>query len=481
MWEGNHTVTADQVEWVPSTIAIPGNIHRRYPDGSEVILEFTNAGVIKVRIDDGRWEQIDELVIPEQRNHRAAPERIRKLREAMDGNWMEEDKILGAFREYLGEVDFSKEIALNGLYTVLDNEGFAYAGYDTTLYKVGDDGEASADAKIKIERKLDLRKAVPPELADSVTRFLGVNLTYDGYIVVALPGLIAVLSRDFEQVYTAPITGEAVDNGIAIDPEGGIYVVTDKYMRKMVWTGSSLSMDPADGAWKEPYAYKKDKPGLWLSRGSGATPTLMGYGEDADRLVLIPDAGDPVKLLAYWRDKIPDDAKQLPGRDSKRLAGEIAVGFPVDTTIEWSFQVYGSGVMALASDFPDPITTDGDRSLLTTLVTMGYTRKAPRGAENFSWDAQSNTLKRDWLYDDRTVTWTMTPVSTANNATYLNTLQGGEWIIVGVDWDTGEKVAEIKLPPSYIFNALGGFHMPMPDGDIFVSGMFGPVRIKAKK
>lgn len=136
--------------------------------------------------------------------------------------------------------------------------------------------------------------------------------------------------------------------------------------------------------------------------------------------------------------------------------------------------------MALASDFPEPITSDGSRSLLTTLVTMGYTRKGPRGAEKFSWNAKTNTLERDWIYKERTETWTMTPVSSAYNATYLNTLQGGEWVIVGIDWDSGEEIANIKLPNSYIYNALGGFHMPMPDGDIFVSGMFGPVRIRAK-
>jgi hypothetical protein len=233
MWEGNHTVTPDQVEWVPSTIAIPGNVHRPYGDGTQAVLEFTNSGVIKVRVDGGRWEQIDELVI--RPKHRASPERIRKLREEMDGSWMNEDAILKAFRPYLEEVDFSKKIAPNGLYTVLDRDGFSYAGYDTTLYRIGDAGVDGVNAKLEIDRKLDLREAVPAELAASVTRFLGVNITYDGYVVVALPGLIAIVSRDFEEVYTAPITGEAVDNGIAVDPDGGIYVVTDKYMRKLVW------------------------------------------------------------------------------------------------------------------------------------------------------------------------------------------------------------------------------------------------------
>ena len=136
-------------------------------------------------------------------------------------------------------------------------------------------------------------------------------------------------------VYAVPIPGEAVDNGIAVADGGGVYVVTSKYMRKVVWTGSKLSADEADGAWHEPYDYDADKPGFWLSRGSGATPVVMGFGQD-DQLVLIPDAGDPVKLVAYWRNEIPEDAPLVDGAGSQRVAAAVPLDFPVVTTVEWS-------------------------------------------------------------------------------------------------------------------------------------------------
>ena len=50
-----------------------------------------------------------------------------------------------------------------------------------------------------------------------------------------------------------PERDEAIDNGISVAPDGEIYVVTSKYMRKLVWNGSDLSDDEADGAWEEPY------------------------------------------------------------------------------------------------------------------------------------------------------------------------------------------------------------------------------------
>jgi hypothetical protein len=479
MWKGEHNVSADQVELLPATLAIPGNIHRPYDDGTEAMLVTNNASVLKLRIDGGRWERVDELVSPGLESSRAAPERMAKLLVEMDGAWGNEDALLRPLRNYLEEVGFSVANAPNGLYTALDRDGYMYAGYGTTLYKIGDQKSANVEAKLEIVASVDMRSVLPPDLARHVNRFLGLNMTYDGYVVVAMPGLIAAVSRDFGKVYTAPIPGEAVDNSIAIDPQGGVFVVTDQYMRKLVWTGDRLSMDEADGAWAETYDYVKEKPGLWLSRGSGATPSLMGFGEDEDRLVFIPDAGDPVKLLAFWRDEIPEDARGVPGARSSRLADSIPLGFPVATTVEWSSQVLNNGIMVMASDFPDPITSDGPRSLFTTLATMGYTRVGPRGAEKFSWDSKSNSLKRDWIYMDRNVTWTMTPVSIPDNATYLNTLVDGEWRIIGLDWDSGEKVADIKLPNSYKFNSAGGFLMPLPDGDLFASGMFGPVRIRA--
>ena len=75
-------------------------------------------------------------------------------------------------------------------------------------------------------------------------------------------------------------------------------------MHKVVWTGSTLSADPADGAWVTSYPTGDTYPTIFGS-GSGATPTLMGFGSDADKLVVITDGKKRMSLVAFWRDAIP--------------------------------------------------------------------------------------------------------------------------------------------------------------------------------
>lgn len=48
-----------------------------------------------------------------------------------------------------------------------------------------------------------------------------------------------------------------------------------------------------------------------ISRGSGTTPTLMGFGDDPDKFVVIADGAEGgTNLVAFWRDDIPEDFEQ---------------------------------------------------------------------------------------------------------------------------------------------------------------------------
>lgn len=60
----------------------------------------------------------------------------------------------------------------------------------------------------------------------------------------------------------------------------------------------------------------------------------MGFGQDEDKLVVITDTSKRMKIVAFWRDEIPADAKQVAGYD-KRIAGvhEVTCGLPAST--EW--------------------------------------------------------------------------------------------------------------------------------------------------
>ena len=96
-------------------------------------------------------------------------------------------------------------------------------------------------------------------------------------------------------ISTMDLTGERVENGVAIG-EDGVFIVTSA-------AGYRFEVDPVTEqpvyTWREGYEVDPDpKPGV-LSRGSGGTVTLMGRD-----LIVYPDnAVDQVSLLVLRRDR----------------------------------------------------------------------------------------------------------------------------------------------------------------------------------
>src|SRR5262249_3702736 len=104
-----------------------------------------------------------------------------------------------------------------------------------------------------------------------------------------------------------------VRNSMAVDQDGGIYIASLDHMHKVVWDGQRLSNDPAVGAWSEPYLNG-------AGNGTGATPSLMGFG-DEDRFVVFTDGEVLMNVVLFWRDAIPAGWQAPPGAPSPRIAG----------------------------------------------------------------------------------------------------------------------------------------------------------------
>lgn len=53
------------------------------------------------------------------------------------------------------------------------------------------------------------------------------------------------------------------------------------------------------------------------------------------------------------------------------------------------------------------------------------------------------------------------------------------WVysLVHVDWDTGEEAGKVIVGTNPIFNTAGGVFIPLNETEIYVTGVFGPVRI----
>jgi hypothetical protein len=134
-----------------------------------------------------------------------------------------------------------------------------------------------------------------------------------------------------------------VRNGVAIDPEGGLYIASQRHMHKLVWTGEQLSTDPADGAWTASYLNG------W-GHGTGATPSLMGFGAE-DRFVVITDGEPLMNVVLFWRDAIPDGWQAPAGAPERRIAGMLPadMGDPEIEAIqsEQSVVVAGHGALVV--------------------------------------------------------------------------------------------------------------------------------------
>ena len=473
-WTEDINVNDENMKWLPWVTSI-GTAHLPYNSGEEALFVAGTNKVGKIRITNGDFSWVDELMIPGFEYETPAAEQIiQTVKEMMEAG-DDEEKYLASYSKHVKAIQQSSANIAFGIYSLMDHEGNYFVGWETSVHRVSDKTPGDIHSGIEITRSFDLKEGLPPEEAKKISRIMAMGMTYDGYLAVAMPGIIAVLDRDLDNMQYILLENEAVDNGISIDQGGGIYCVTSKYMRKLVWDGKTLSDKVEDGAWKSEYDHVPNPKSL--SRGAGNTPALMGFGPEEDHLVFLADAGEKIKVAAFWRDEIPEDFVQKPGTKSNRIADQLELTIDVPATIEWSPHVYGNGVMMMASAWPDPVYDEnGKLAIFETVLAAGVTREPPTGVEKWSWNKESRTLKSDWT-KLRGLQWALHPVSAANNTVALTILEEGNYSLLTVDWITGEEISTTKLGNNPIFNTVGGIFIPIDENRMYVTGVFGPVMI----
>jgi len=437
-------------------------------------------GVRKLSLTGKSFESVSFTPYPgfEAQAQRADEKAVQALLAEVDvaRRAKDDSKLLAAIGgiEHLG-VNF--ETGINGVYNLFDRDGFHYCVFGgTRVLKSTDDN--SVQGPVRVVKSLDVAAALPAEAAKAVTRIIGLNMTYDGYIVAAAPGAIVVLDRDLNVKSYVTFSGEAVDNSIAIDERNGIYVVTSRRMLKVVWNGQKVSTDEKDGAWESGYEWTPDEKALAagsISRGSGTTPTLMGFGNDPDKFVVIADAAESgTNLVAFWRDEIPADYKQKPGTKSRRIADQTRIEIS-QLTIEPSPNVLGYGVAIIIGSYPKPVKTPG----FPNAFTAGVTRPAPLGIEKFEWNPGSRQFDKTWINREVDNSDIMVPVvSAATGLLYAAHKENGDYQYVGLDWMTGKLRERWVFPDdSCLWNAFGGITTILEDGDLMIGGAFGIKRL----
>ncbi|MCG8672643.1 MAG: hypothetical protein MI867_24790 [Pseudomonadales bacterium] len=380
--------------------------------------------------------------------------------------------------------------AITGAYTILDRDNRFYVPGRGKLYAYTDSvaGDAFSDIQLAQTFELPADSLRGTENEDPI---VGINMTYDGYIAIATKrGTVAVVSRDFSEFRYVWLgeseTGEEVSNSIAVDEDGGIYVVTSEKMYRVQWTGSELSLDPATGAWASTYENGADVqvPGR-LGAGSGSTPSLMGVG-DQDKFVVITDGQAITNLVLFWRDELPEGWQPIaPGKDI-RIAAEVPVNYgdperPYSAS-EQSVMVRGYGAVVVSNDYGSDIA-QSENPLISNLINAWVVffsntpKYAPYGVEKFEWDPETRTLATAWVNPDISCPNGIPTMSEASNLFYCIGQRKKVWNLEALDWDTGESVFYRPMSIWPLHNSFYASTQVGPFGGIWTGTVSGAVQL----
>lgn len=430
-------LTSDEVRYVATG---PGHFgaytSSPYPDGRRVL--WSNGLDRIVKLDFDTYEILATYWLPdaERWTDEEAEESIATFEASNDG-------FLAIARALQGNWKF---LDLSGVYTVLDRDNtYFIANRDGSITAYGDADPTDPASDIVVRAKFELPRGLSGHT-------VGMNMTWDGWLIIPTEhGDVVAVSRDFSQYRTARLlhsegaeetgdgeTGQGwVRNGVALDEEGGIYIVSQDHMHKVVWTGDRLSTAPADGAWTSPY-----KNG-W-GRGSGATPSLMGF-DNEDRFVVITDGEPLMNVVLFWRDDIPGDWERLPDAPDRRIAGMLPanMGDPDRTEIqsEQSVVVEGYGALVVNNvprNRPWYVPKSAERLLIG--LTGSAPHYQPYGVQKFEWDPRAREMRDAWVNSEVSSPSCVPMVSAPSARVYLVGARNNEWTLEALDWQTGESV-----------------------------------------
>lgn len=357
---------------------------------------------------------------------------------------------------------------LSGAYSLVDLNGSFFVPKGHKIFRFTGKQE---DPKSKIESQSEI--LIPLGDGDSI---VGLNLTWDGHLVfVSNHGLLGVVSRELEllALYPLPID-EEISNSIAVDEDGGIYVVSSRKMRRINWDGSTLSL-----AWESVYKYGDGSsiPGR-LGLGSGTTPSLMGSGED-DKLVVITDGEKKMSIAAFWRAEIPMDAPPT------RLAGEFAISFGdpdrESSVSEQSVLVNGYGAVLVSNDYgslgklPIPKRFKQMEVILTNLRAY-----APYGMEKVQWNKDGNYFEQEWANPFISCPNGIPSYSEESNLIYCIGQRKGVWTLEAINWNTGSSAFYQKLGRAVNNNSAYAGTQIGPRSSIISGTATGLIQIKGQ-
>ena len=347
-----------------------------------------------------------------------------------------------------------------GAYILIDRDGTLFVPTEDGLDAFGDEVTGGLESKIAVRGSFAL---APAEHQGPV---VGINLTYDGWVAFATAGgTVGVVARDFSDYRLLQLgPDDEISNSIAVDEQGGIYVVTSRKMYRVQWTGTKLTLDPAAGAWTADYETGGDPAAGRLGQGSGSTPTVMGTGE-MDKFIVITDGQKLMHLVLFWKDEIPANWSPIaPGKDP-RMAAEVPVTFgdpeAESSVSEQSVLVYGYGAVVVNNDYG--IDGSGMEAVLSGMVAFGV--------EKFVWNPKTRKLTSAWANPAIPCPNGIPSLSAATGLAYCIGKRGENWTLEGIDWENGQSVFSRVTGNTNVYNSVYAAAEIGPDHNV-ISGTF---------
>ena len=429
-------LAAGEIQYVPVGPAHFGAYTSSpYPDGRRVI--WSNGLDRIVKVDFETFEVLATYWVPGARRwtEAEADASIARFDNSNEGFFA----IWRAFR------DASKLRDLSSVYTLLDADNTYYiADKAGSITAYGDEDPADPGSPI-------VEKAVFEMPAQVTGLTVGMNMTFDGWLIVPTEhGYVVAISRDLkehrlvrmqhsegaEARATRPTGYGWVRNGVAIDERGGIYIASQEHMHKLIWREQRLSTDPADGAWTAPYLNG------W-GHGTGATPSLMGFGEE-DRFVVITDGSPLMNVVLFWRDGVPGDWDMLPGAPDRRIAGMLPadMGDPELQEIQSVQSVVVSGYGALVVNNVGrnaPWYLPARASMLLVSFLGSSPLYQPHGVQKFEWDPARHVLRDAWVNREVSSPSCVPVVSYPSDRVYLIGARENQWTLEALEWRDGRS------------------------------------------
>ncbi len=457
----------------PQVTGGPVNIMTFASTSPNYMWGVSNQGVTYIDVSNGGFKKVSDYNFPGVRVV------TREMHEqVLRQNYKNVDEFAAQINN-IYQFDWDKRIHA-GNYAVVDNNNNVYVNQGNNVYKYTLKDSKDPSKGIKEAGVIDSTKFLAEK-----ERITGLSMTYDGHLVIVGNSSLSVVGTDLNASKLQIIhfdNDEYVSNGIAIDEKNGIYVASDKYMRKIIWTGTKLSTDEKDGAWSTFYEIGQQPPTIKVGKGTGSTPTLMGFGDDEDKLVVITDGANRMNIVAFWRDEIPAGFKQKPGTKSNRIADQMPITAGLPKTKKWIQSEQSVAVKDYGAFVVNNIVENVPKGdFLAVTFGIGPIVESPVGVERVEWDTKANKWKSVWTRKDISSISMIPAISTTSNIV----LVGGYykktgWEITGMDWNTGKTVHQSKFGFDNFGNGQYATIQFFPNGDMLFNSISGPFRLNYK-